>query len=238
MGKEANKGDGRGVFEDLMQRRKHSRLKVSALFCVFDIEMNSSHFVSRQMCEEDIHARLCSAERDSISHFSDDEWRGATRAARRMPARLDVRRVERARLCDHRGVESANDSKLLRRRHNETINSVSCDAHESGYFLEDHVPAIKTPVTNNVLARQNKRDAHVWMARKWSVKTSTVWNCTFMNDTRLRTVSRTSSLFHRANPQRRQKVDGDLAGLCLRNVSAPRKRPLRASTTLKKRLAP
>ena len=53
MGKESDKRDvraaGRRVFEDAMQRRKHPRLKVGALFCVLDVQMNSGDLVSRQV---------------------------------------------------------------------------------------------------------------------------------------------------------------------------------------------
>ena len=62
MGKESNQRDicapGRRVFIDAMQRRKHPRLKISALFCVLDIQMNAGDLVSRQVRLEDIHARL------------------------------------------------------------------------------------------------------------------------------------------------------------------------------------
>ena len=44
MGEKSNQRDigapGRRVFKDTMQRRKHPRLKVSALLCVLDIQMN------------------------------------------------------------------------------------------------------------------------------------------------------------------------------------------------------
>ena len=43
---------------------------------------------------------------------------------------------------------------------------VECHSDESGYFLEDHVPAIEAAAADLVLARQNKRRADVWMARK------------------------------------------------------------------------
>ena len=56
MGKEADKSNicaalARRVFEDPMQRREHSRLKVgSPLFLPsLDIQMNSGHLVSWQM---------------------------------------------------------------------------------------------------------------------------------------------------------------------------------------------
>ena len=53
MGEESNQRDirapGRRVFIDAMQRRKHPRLKVGALFCVLDIQMNAGDLVSRQV---------------------------------------------------------------------------------------------------------------------------------------------------------------------------------------------
>ena len=73
-----------------MHRRKHPRLKVGALFCVLDIKMNSSDLVSRQMRQEDVHPLLGSPQRGSVTHFSNNERRAATRQARRMPARLNI----------------------------------------------------------------------------------------------------------------------------------------------------
>ena len=174
MRKEPDKRDvraaGRRVFEHAMQRRKHSRLKVRALFCVFDIEMNSRRFVAGQMGEEDIHARLCSPQRGSITQFGDNEWRAATREAGRMPARLNIRRIKRARLGDRRGVEIANDPELLRRGQRRSRDDASirvdCHSDESGYFLEHHVPEIEARAETRALARQDKRRADVWMARK------------------------------------------------------------------------
>ena len=174
MGKEPDKrhvrASGRGIFEHAMQRRKHSRLKVSALFCVLDVEMNSRRLISRQMPEEDIHALLRPAQRGPIPHLSDDEWRAASGQTWRMPARLNIRWVKRAGLRDHCGVEIANDPKLLGRGQSrsggETTIRVDCHSDESGYFLEDHVPAIEAPAADLVLARQNKRRADVWMASK------------------------------------------------------------------------
>ena len=53
VGEESDKRDvraaGRRVFEDTVQRREHPRLKVRALFCVLDVQMNSSDLVSRQV---------------------------------------------------------------------------------------------------------------------------------------------------------------------------------------------
>jgi hypothetical protein len=98
-----------------MQRREHSRLKVGALFCRLDIQMNSGHLVSRQMRQEDIHALLRSPQRGSITHFGNNEWRAAADKAGRMPPHLDIRRLERACLRDHCDVEIANDPELLGR---------------------------------------------------------------------------------------------------------------------------
>jgi hypothetical protein len=87
-----------------------------------------------------------------------------------MPAHLNIGRVKRASLCDHRDVEIANDPKLLgrsqRRTRDSTIDAVDPHSNESGYFLEDHVSAIKTGAANGVLVRQDKRSANVRMARK------------------------------------------------------------------------
>ena len=87
-----------------------------------------------------------------------------------MPAHLNIGRVKRASLCNRRDVEIASDSKLLgrsqRRARDSTVDAVDPDSNESGYFLEDHVPAIKTGAANCVLVRQDKRSANVWMARK------------------------------------------------------------------------
>ena len=122
------------------------------------------------MRQEDIHALLGPPQRGSIAHFGNNEWRATTRHARRMAANLDIRRVKRARLRDNRDVEIANDMKLLRcgqrRPLNEIIDNVDPDADGSGYFLEDHVPAIETDAANRILVRQDKCRANVWMARK------------------------------------------------------------------------
>jgi hypothetical protein len=174
MGKEADKGNicaaGRRVFEDPMQRREHSRLKVGALFRLLDVQMNSGHLVSRQMPQEDIHALLRSPQRGAITHFGYNEWRAAAGKAGRMPAHLDIRRLERARLRDHCDVEIANDPELLgrgqRRSRDETIDSVDRHSDESGYLLEDHVPAIERDAANPVLMRQDERRADVGMTRK------------------------------------------------------------------------
>ena len=87
-----------------------------------------------------------------------------------MPAHLDIGRVKRACLRDHRNVEIANDPKLLgrsqRRARDSTIDAVDRHSDKSGYFLEDHVPAIETDAANCVLMRQDKRRANVRMARK------------------------------------------------------------------------
>jgi hypothetical protein len=87
-----------------------------------------------------------------------------------MPAHLNIGRVKRASLCDHRDVEIANDPKLLgrsqRRTRDSIIDAVDPHSNESGYFLEDHVPAIQTGAANCVLVRQDKRSANVWVARK------------------------------------------------------------------------
>jgi hypothetical protein len=88
-----------------------------------------------------------------------------------MAAHLNIGRVKRASLCDHRNVEIANDPKLLGRSQrgarDSTIGAVDPHSNESGYFLEDHVPAIKTGAANGVVVRQDKRCANVWMSRKW-----------------------------------------------------------------------
>ena len=114
MGKEADKGNScaacRRVFKDPMQRREHSRVKVGALSCLLDVQMNSGYLVSRQ---ENIHALLRSPQRGSITHFGYNEWRAAAAKARGMPAHLDIRRLERACLRDHCDVEIANDPELL-----------------------------------------------------------------------------------------------------------------------------
>ena len=174
MGKEANKGNicapGRRVFEDPVQRREHSRLKVDALFCLLDVQMNSGHLVSRQMRQEDIHALLRSPQRGSITHFSYDEWRPAAGKAGGMPAYLDIRRLERARLRDHCDVEIANDPELLGcgRDAPATRPSTVSISHsdEFGYLLEDHVPAIERDAANPVLMRQHERRADVGMTRE------------------------------------------------------------------------
>ena len=174
MGKEADKSNicaaGRRVFEDPMQRREHSRLKVGALFCLLDVQMNSSHLFSRQMRQENIHALLRSPQRGSISHFGYNEWRAAAGKAGRMPAHLDIRLLERARLRDHCDVEIANDPELLgcgqRRSRDETIDRVDRHSHQSGYLLEDHVPAIERDAANPILMRQDERRADVGMTRK------------------------------------------------------------------------
>jgi hypothetical protein len=79
-------------------------------------------------------------------------------------------RLERARLCDHWDVEIANDPELLgrgqRRSRDETIHSVDRHSDESGYLLEDHVPAIEMGAANPVLMRQDERRADVGMAHK------------------------------------------------------------------------
>src|SRR5271166_5320081 len=78
-----------------------------------------------------------------------------------MPAHLNIGRVKQASLCDHRDVEIANDPKLLgrsqRRTRDSTIDAVDPHSNESCYFLEDHVPAIKTGAANCILVRQDKR---------------------------------------------------------------------------------
>ena len=60
--------------------------------------------------------------------------------------------------------------KLLRCRQrrplDEVIDNFDRDADGSGYFLEDHVPAIETDAANRILVRQDKRRANIWMARK------------------------------------------------------------------------
>ena len=108
MGEKSDKRDvrapGRRVFEDTMQRRKHPRWKVGAPLCFLDIKMNSSDLVSRQMREEDVHPLLGSPQRGSVTHFSNNERRAATRQARRMPARLNIGRVKRTRLRDQEQV--------------------------------------------------------------------------------------------------------------------------------------
>lgn len=175
MGKEADKGNiraaGRRVFEDPMQRREHSRLKVGALFCLLDIQMNSGHLVSRQMRQEDIHALLRSPQRGSITHFGYNEWRAAAGKAGRMSAHLYIGRLERARLSDYCDVEIANDPELLgrcqRRSRDETVDSVDRHSDESGYLLEDHIPAIERDAANPILMRQDERRADVGMTRKW-----------------------------------------------------------------------
>ena len=90
MGKESQERDictaGRGVFIDAMQRRKHPRLKISALFCVLDIQMNAGDLVSRQVRLEDVHTLLGSPQRGSVTDFGNNERRAATREAWRMPA--------------------------------------------------------------------------------------------------------------------------------------------------------
>ena len=62
MRQESNQRDiraaGRGVFIDAMQRRKHPRLKVSALIWVLNIEMNTGDLISGQVQLEDIDALL------------------------------------------------------------------------------------------------------------------------------------------------------------------------------------
>jgi hypothetical protein len=132
--------------------------------------MNSGHFVSRQMRQENIHALLGSPQRGSIPHFGYDEWRAAAGEAGRMPANLDIRRLERARLRDHCDVEIANDPERLgrgqRRSRDETIDSVDRHSDESGNLLEDHVPAIERDAANPVLMRQDERRADVWVTRK------------------------------------------------------------------------
>ena len=137
-------------------RRPHATartfaLKVGALFCLLDIQMNSGHLVSRQMRQEDIHALLRSPQRGSITHFGYNEWRAAAGKAGRMPAHLDIRRLERARLRDHCDVEIANDPELLgcgqRRSRDETIDSVDV-IRTSPASPRRHVPAIVgTPQT-------------------------------------------------------------------------------------------
>jgi hypothetical protein len=132
--------------------------------------MNAGDFVSRQVRLEDIHALLGSPQRGSVTDFGNNERRTATGEAWRMPAHLNIGRLKRASLCDHRDVEIANDPKLLgrsqRRTRDSTIDAVDPHSNESGYFLEDHVLAIKTGAANCVLVRQDKRSANVWMARK------------------------------------------------------------------------
>src|SRR6516162_5527935 len=87
-----------------------------------------------------------------------------------MPAHLNIGRVKRASLCDHRDVEIANDPKLLgrgqRRTRDSTIDTVDPHSNESSYFLEDHVAAIKTGAADCVLVCQDKRSANVRMARE------------------------------------------------------------------------
>ena len=87
-----------------------------------------------------------------------------------MPARLDIGRVERARLRDRCDIDIANDPKLLRRGErssgDETIDSVDRHSDESSYLLKDHSLAIEPDAANHVLAGQDKRRADVWVARK------------------------------------------------------------------------
>jgi hypothetical protein len=132
--------------------------------------MNAGDLVSRQVRPEDIHALLGSPQRGSVTDFGNNERRAATREAWRMPAHLNIGRVKRASLCDHRDVEIANDPKLLgrsqRRARDSTIDAVDTHSNESGYLLEYHVSAIKTGTANCVLVRQDKRSANVRMARK------------------------------------------------------------------------
>jgi hypothetical protein len=113
---------------------------------------------------------LRSPQRGSISHFGYNEWRAAAGKAGRMPAHLDIRRLERARLRDHCHVEIANDPELLgcgqRRSRDETIDRVDRHSDRSGYLLENHVPAIERDAANPVLMRQDERRADVGMARK------------------------------------------------------------------------
>jgi hypothetical protein len=122
------------------------------------------------MRQEDIHALLRSPQRGSITHFSYNEWRAAAGKAGGMPAHLDIRRLERARLRDYCDVEIANDPELLgcgqRRSRDETIDSVDRHSDESGYLLEDHVPAIERDAANPGLMRQDERRADVGMTRK------------------------------------------------------------------------
>jgi hypothetical protein len=113
---------------------------------------------------------LRSPQRGSIPHFDYNEWRAAAGKAGRMPAHLDIRRLERARLRDYCGVEIANDPELLgcgqRRSRDETTDSVDRHSDESGDLLEDHVPAIERDAANPILVRQDKRRADVGMTRK------------------------------------------------------------------------
>jgi hypothetical protein len=145
-------------------------LKVGALFCVLDIKMNSGDRVSRQMRQEDVHPLLGSPQRGSVTHFSNNERRAATRQARRMPARLNIGRVKRARLRDHRNVEIANDPKLLGRSQrgarDSTFDAVDRHLDKSRYLLENYLLAIESDAEDCVLLRQNKRRANVWMAGK------------------------------------------------------------------------
>ena len=122
------------------------------------------------MRQKNIHALLRTPQRGSITHFGYNEWRVAAGKAGRMPAHLDIRRLERARLRDHCDVEIANDPELLgcgqRRSRDETIDSVDRHSDEFGYLLEDHVPAIERDAANPVLMRQDERRADVGMTRK------------------------------------------------------------------------
>ena len=87
-----------------------------------------------------------------------------------MPAQLDIGRVKRACLRDHCDVEIADHPKRLGRSqgraHDPTIDAVDRHSDKSGYFLEDHDPAIEIDVANRVLMRQDKRRSNVRMARK------------------------------------------------------------------------
>src|SRR5579863_998069 len=87
-----------------------------------------------------------------------------------MPPRLNIREVKRAGLCDHPGVDVANDLKSLRRGQSSSGGKVivSVDRHsdKSGFFLDDHVPAVDTNAATRVMTLQDERSANVWMARE------------------------------------------------------------------------
>jgi hypothetical protein len=158
-----------------MQRRKHPRLKVGALFCVLDIKMNSSDLVSRQMRQEDVHALLGSPQRGSVTRFSNNERRTATRQARRMPAHLNIGRVKRARLRDHGSVEIANDPKLLgrcqRRAHDSTFGAVDRHSDKSRYLLENYLLRLKlTPKTASCCAKTKAVPTFGWPANGISAR--------------------------------------------------------------------
>ena len=108
----------RRIFEDTMQRCKHPRLKVSALFCVLDIQMNAGDLVSRQVRLEDIHALLGSPQRGSPMSRTSAITNGAPQLARSM-ADADAPQYQTGQASklvrNRRDVEIASDSKLLGR---------------------------------------------------------------------------------------------------------------------------